>query len=225
MVTEVDLKINKFILSKLQKYAFPIVSEENDYDFYKIKDTDFFWVIDPLDGTMDFVQGTDDFSIMIGLVNKKGEVVFGAVYLPSSDELFFANKGCGAFLQKNNANTQIFVEKKTLSNAKILLSRNHLGRLEQEIAEKYDLTSQKMGSAGVKICKIAQGVAQLYINSSDKAGIWDLCAPSIIVKEAGGDILSTKGEEILFKQENTRLLDGWIVASFDIKNNLNIWKK
>jgi 3'(2'), 5'-bisphosphate nucleotidase len=229
-VTEADMAINDYLIKELSIYNYPILSEEIKDDFEKRKNADFFWVVDPLDGTKDFIQKTGEFSIMIGLVNKKGESVLGVVYVPALDEMYYAQKNKGSFfvsLQRNrhceerlatwqslSENSQkIQVSKNKIKNGKILTSRNHLGEFEQQIAKKYNMEQIPAGSAGLKICWIARGVAELYINSSSRCGLWDTCAADIILKEAGGYITDKNQKNIKYNTKELGLLNGYIVSN------------
>ncbi|NCA93880.1 MAG: 3'(2'),5'-bisphosphate nucleotidase CysQ [Sphingobacteriia bacterium] len=213
-VTEADLKINNFLLKELSKFGYPILSEESDDDFEKRKKTDYTWVIDPLDGTSDFVQKTGEFAIMIGLVyNRTGESVLGVVFAPTLDELYFAQKSRGAYILRGEKGIKLQVSSSKIENGKILVSRNHLGEHEQEFAKKYKMIQVPMGSAGLKICRIAKGDAEVYINSSDKSGIWDICAGGVILKEAGGEIADLNKNIIFYNKKNVILKHGYCVSN------------
>ncbi len=256
-VTEVDITIDNFLIEELSKYNFPILSEEVKDNFKKRKNAGFVWIVDSLDGTTDFIQKTNEFSIMIGLANKKGESVLGVVYAPALDELYYAQKNKGAYLchpgqrehllpqtdpgsyqklqtytchscvkvnqsiierettcvEGRNLPQQIQVSKKLLKNGKILTSRNHLGTYEQEIAKKYNMKQIPTGSAGLKMCWIAKGNAELYINSSNKSGLWDLCAADIILTEADGNITDKNKDKIFYNVEDVILQNGYIISN------------
>ncbi len=242
-VTEADIAINDFLIERLLKYNFPILSEEIKDDFNKRKNADFVWTIDPLDGTADFIQKTGEFSIMIGLVNKKGESILGVVYAPALGELYYAQKNKGTFFLCHSCESRdlsqqtkidkdiisietkyggetsklkeqkISVSNKNIRNGKILTSRNHLGEYEQKIAKKYNMKQIPAGSAGLKICWIAKGNAELYINSSNKSGLWDLCAADIILTEAGGSIKDKNNNQIFYNVEDVILQNGYIVSN------------
>jgi 3'(2'), 5'-bisphosphate nucleotidase len=229
-VTEADIIINDYLIKELLKYDFPILSEEIKDEFKERKNAEFFWIIDPLDGTSDFIQKSGEFSIMIGLVNKEGESVLGVVYAPALDELYWAQKNKGAFFvslqrkrhceerlatwQSLSENSQkIQVSKNQIKNGKILISRNHLRKYEQQIAKKYNMEQIPTGSAGLKICWIARGDAELYINSSDRCGLWDTCAADIILQEAGGYITDKECKTIFYNVNRTNLLKGFIVSN------------
>lgn len=216
-VTEADLEINNFLLNKLSKFGYPILSEESEDDFEKRKVADYVWVIDPLDGTSDFVQKTGEFAIMIGLVdNRTGESVLGVIFAPVLEDLYFAQKGKGSFMCHSefiSESQKIIVSQNKLEGGKILVSRNHLGECEQKVAKKYNMIQIQMGSAGLKICRIARGDAELYINSSDKSGIWDICAGDVILKEAGGKMTDLNKNIIFYNKKNIVLKHGYRVLN------------
>jgi 3'(2'), 5'-bisphosphate nucleotidase len=217
-VTEADIAVNNYLMKELSKYNYSILSEEIEDNFEKRKNVDFFWIIDPLDGTSDFVQNTGEFSIMIGLVDNVGQSVLGVVFAPNLDEMYWAEKNKGAYLCQSGLDLKfhqkIQVSKKSLKNGKILTSRNHLGEYEQRIAKKYNMKQIPAGSAGLKICWIARGDAELYINSSDKSGLWDTCAADIILSEAGGFMVDKNFNKIKYNTKETALLDGYIASNF-----------
>ena len=216
-VTEADIAINDFLMDELAKYNYPILSEETGDDFQKRKNANFVWIIDPLDGTSDFIQKTGEFSIMIGLIDTEGKSVLGVVYAPALDELYYAEKNKGAYschsCEGRNLPRKIQVNKKNIEGGKMLVSRNHLGKYEQEIAKKYNMKQISAGSAGLKICWIARGDAELYINSSGKSGLWDICAADIILAEAGGKIIDKNGNEILYNIEDVMLQNGYVISN------------
>jgi 3'(2'), 5'-bisphosphate nucleotidase len=218
-ITDADRASHDFLVEKLAHYGFPIISEEGLVDGNDLSHT---WVIDPLDGTSDFIQKTGEFSIMIGLVDAQGASVMGIVYASALGELYYAEKNKGAYICHSRAvpafgmesgnPVQIHVSDKSVKNGTILVSRNHLGQREQEIAHKYHMTQIPMGSAGLKMCRIARGDAQLYINSSDKSGIWDICAADVILREAGGVIADMNGKRIIYNG-SCKLKNGYIVTN------------
>ncbi len=214
-VTAADMAVHRLVTDKLSRYSFPVLSEEGG-DTSVASESEYIWIIDPIDGTKDFIQKTGDFSIMIGLIDSSRCAVAGVVYAPAMDVLYYAIRDTGAFLQRGSVKERIFVSKKPLKGGRILTSRNHLGTWEQDIARLYSMRPIPMGSAGLKMCKIAAGEAELYINSSDKSGIWDICAGDVIVREAGGNICDKKGRRIFYNCANTKLRNGYIVTNGDM---------
>jgi len=213
-VTEADLAMHSFLIEKLSVYHYPILSEEGSHDYKKREGAHCTWIIDPLDGTKDFIQKTGEFSIIIGLIDINGDALLGVVYVPATDELYVAEKGRGAYIyhfkKELESKEKIHVSNKPLNSGRILVSRNHLGQWEQDIAKKCNMRPLPMGSAGLKICRIAKGDAELYINSSNKSGLWDICAADIILTEAGGLICDTEKNKIQYNVRDVMLQKGYI---------------
>lgn len=213
-VTEADMASEKVILEELGKYNYGILSEESTDDKTRLE-KERVWLVDPLDGTKDFIDKTGEFTIMIGLV-ENGKIILGAVYQPSEDILYFAAYGQGAFKQIGQAEPEKIKVSQVdnLPNATMLSSRFHRSDLEIEIAEKNKIKKFiACGSAGLKICKIAEGAADFNINPSDKTWEWDVCAADIILSEAGGKLTDVKGNNFEYNKENPQNVNGYLVSN------------
>jgi 3'(2'), 5'-bisphosphate nucleotidase len=216
-VTEADLVSNKIIVKGLEKYGWPIISEEiNNKINIKINK---FWILDPLDGTADFIQKTGEFSIMLGLV-ENNKPVLGVVYQPCKDKMYYAELNNGAYLkEKGEINKLQASKKEDLSECRIVFSRNHLGPRDIELAKLMGIKKIiKSGSNGIKIGLIAENKADIFFNLTDKMGKWDSCAPEIILTEAGGMLSDTLGNEIKYNEYNAKNKQG-ILASNNIVHN------
>ncbi len=206
LVTTADIESEKYIIEQLKK-SFPncqIVSEEqenNAADWTK----DIF-LVDPLDGTRQFVAKTTNFSIMIGLCSH-GQPTLGVVYLPALRELYFAEKGKGAFLEKDSKVIQLNVSTKTdLNTATVFEQEKHHKGFQSDILNA--LPSKKIyldSATGYKICKIAQGDGDLFINTSQRTSKWDVCGPQIILEEAGGKLTTFSGSPIDYTKTSDKL--------------------
>lgn len=211
--TEADFASEKIILSGLKKYDYGILSEESKDDSSRLK-KERVWIIDPLDGTRDFLQKTGEFSIMVGLVDKGGSIL-GVVYKPVGDKMYFAKKGEGAYLKETGKPLKKLKVSNTshLSNANFVFSRSHLGDLEKKFIQHCKISRVTyMGSIGVKLGLIAEGKVDVYFTMSTKTCQWDICAPEIILKEAGGKVTDIEGKHFIYNRWQVRNLDG-IVAS------------
>ncbi|MCD6550435.1 3'(2'),5'-bisphosphate nucleotidase CysQ [bacterium] len=212
LVTEADLASEQIILSVLRRYGYGILSEESRDRFVETK-REKLWIIDPLDGTNDFLQRTGEFSVMIGLV-EKGKPVKGVVYCPILDKLYFAQKGKGAFLQQKGYIKKIKVsEISDIFCSKFVVSRSHLSEEETEFLKKNNVDYTKKGSIGLKLAMISEGQADGYINFSKKTCQWDTCAPEIILEEAGGRITDLKGKMLLYGREPFENINGLIASN------------
>ncbi len=195
-VTEADMASNEIILKGLAKYDLPIFSEEANNGWQGLG-KEKYWIIDPLDGTQDFLQKTGEFSIMIGLV-EKGEPVLGTIYLPVKDKLYWAEKDSGAFLNNSKINVS---EVSKLENSRFVTSRFHLDKKTEDFLKDSGVESIKCGSIGVKIGLIAEGEAEGYLTFSDRTCQWDTCAPEIVLREAGGGMTNLEGERLRYNKE------------------------
>lgn len=219
-VTEADKTTDKMIreyLSKLfPKYAF--LTEESEDDKSRL-DNDYVFIVDPLDGTKDFVHKDDEFTCNIGL-SYKHEAVMGVVGIPAKNEIYYAVKGNGAYkIDKNGNITRIHVSNKT-SDLTCLTSVFHLSQVEIDLIEKHKdkITHVSKRGSSIKACDIAEGTAELTYRLSDGTKEWDTCAFQIIVEEAGGYVLKLDGTPIRYNREDVYNRGGYIV----INNKENI---
>jgi 3'(2'), 5'-bisphosphate nucleotidase len=220
-LTKADLTSEKVILENLEIFDYGILSEETDKENDRLN-KDYVWIIDPLDGTKDFIQKTDEFTVMIGLAHK-GQVEMGVVYQPANDTIYFAEKGKGAFKQVGETQPeQIYVStRNNFSEMKMIASRNHLSDSVTNLANKLGIKDfVKCGSAGLKICKIAEGLADIYPSFTDKTFEWDVCAADIILSEAGGKLTSTKGKVFIYNKEKTNNEFGYLASNNQIHTTL-----
>ena len=170
-VTNSDLKTEKIIIEELKKAKpnYSILSEEKGTEKNKDKKT---WIIDPIDGTINFLHGIPHFAISIALQDNK-EIIAGLIYDPIKDEMFYAEKNNGAFFN----NQRIRVSKRNnLSECLFVTS----GRIESN----YDFSFRKSGRAALDLAYVAAGRFDGYFQKS--LNIWDIAAGIIILKEAGG---------------------------------------
>ncbi len=213
-LTKADLASERVLLESLKEFGdCGFLSEETKDDHSRLE-KEYVWIIDPLDGTMDYIQKTGEFSIMVGLV-LKGEPIMGVVYQPSIEKMYFAEKGKGAFVHiGKGAEIKMQVSKiSSLNEARLVVSRNHLSKKDSVLAFNMGLGNYvQAGSNGVKMCLIAQGNAELFYNTWGGFGEWDSCAPNIILTESGGKVTGADGEPLTYNKEVPKSEHG-IVAS------------
>jgi len=220
-VTEADFASEKILLSQLKESGYGILSEETEDDLSRLK-KDKIWIIDPLDGTQDFLQKTGEFSIMVGLV-KRREPVLGVVYKPVGDKMYFAERGKGAFLKEAEKPLQKLKVSciSSLSNAHFVITRSHFSGAEERFIQTYKIKKVTlMGSIGVKLGLIAEGKADCYITLSDKTSQWDICAPQIILEEAGGRVTDTKGKSFVYNRKDIKNLNGILASNGKIHDEI-----
>tara|TARA_Y100000816_G_C26017218_1_gene532056 strand:- start:62 stop:802 length:741 start_codon:yes stop_codon:yes gene_type:complete len=199
-VTNSDLKAEKIIIDELKRARpnYSIISEENGIE--KNKDENNTWIIDPIDGTINFLHGLPHFAISIAL-KSNNEIVSGLIFDPIKNEMFFAEKENGAFFN----NQRIKVSKKNdIKNCLFVTG----GKIRQEL----DLPYRKSGCAALDMAYVAAGRYDGYFQHD--LNIWDIAAGIILVKEAGGllneiDLSIIKNIKIIASSAdiNTKLLE------------------
>ena len=172
-VTNADIKAEKIIIDELKKARpnYSIISEENGIE--RNKDKTNFWIIDPIDGTINFLHGIPHFAISIAL-QSNNEIICGLIFDPIKDELFYAEKDNGAFFN----NQRIRVSKKKKIDECLFA----VGKLMSET----DLICRRSGSAALDLAYVASGRYDGYFQNN--LNLWDIAAGIIMIKEAGGMI-------------------------------------
>ncbi|WP_419764244.1 MAG: 3'(2'),5'-bisphosphate nucleotidase CysQ [Arcobacter sp.] len=183
-LTEADLKANEIICNSLKNLYpdIPIMSEENKQTDYDIrKNWEYYWCIDPIDGTKEFVKKNDEFTVNIALIHNQ-EPVLGVVYAPAIEVMYSAKKGSGAF-----KNIQKLPIKRDDNKYIIVASKSHMSQETQEYIDNIKTTKEKeltsMGSS-LKLCLVADGSANCYPRVAPTME-WDTAAADAIVRESG----------------------------------------
>ncbi len=190
-VTNADRKVEKILINELSKRKFSIISEEIGSKLTEDKNN--FWVIDPIDGTTNFLHGIPHFCISIAYICEK-EIISGLIFDPIKNEIFFAEKNSGAFFN----NQRIRVSKKNKLND-CLFGSNLDG-----VKNNKDLNLRISGSAALDLAYVASGRLDGFFQK--KLNIWDIAAGLIIIKEAGGlisdiDLSRIKNHAIIASSE------------------------
>ena len=200
-VTAADREANELIVSRLQN-DFPddgILAEESTDTGHRL-DKDRVWMIDPMDGTKNFIQRDGDFAVQIGLA-VGGQSVAGVVYQPVRDVLYRAARHGGSWIEASDKPAvRMTVSTKTEPGEMILASsRSHRSpRMERVVNEFGFKDEMRRGSVGVKIGLIAEQLADLYLHLSPSTKQWDTCAPEIILVEAGGRLTDLFGQPLRY---------------------------
>ena len=202
-VSVTDKKVEKFLIEELQKARpdYSILSEE----IGEINnDNSFKWIIDPIDGTANFLHGIPHFAISIAL-EKENEIICGIVYDPIKDEMFLAEKGNGAYL--NNQRIRVSARKK-LKECVIFTGGPRLNYKDrklslneyQKFSSKLQTPIRKMGSAALDMAYVAAGRCDGFWQRN--LNYWDIAAGIILVKEAGGYVTDFEGNDKYVQNEN-----------------------
>ena len=223
-VTLADLKVNELIIRKInEKYKdinWTILSEENvkvEANYSEIKH-DWVWVLDPLDGTKDFIQGTGNYAMHLALTFKKKSFL-GVVLIPEKNELWISNgeklwceKKDGSLKKFNKSNKNKFLNEMIL-----VTSKNHNNEVLKRVIEKINFKKVVvMGSVGCKITSLLRGESDIYISLSlpgkSAPKDWDFAAPEAILKAGGGAITNLDIKDLIYMKSNFEQ-KGIIIAS------------
>lgn len=213
-VTEADRSANQHIVNRITA-KFPddgILSEESKDDLIRLQ-KERVWIVDPLDGTKDFIARNGEFSVMIGLVIKN-QPVLGVVMQPATGHLYAGIIGTGAFLIEDNERIPITVrETEQTSEMVMVSSRSHRLQITDSIRKALKINSERVsGSVGLKVGLIVRQLADLYVAAGPGIKEWDLCAPYAILTAAGGVMTDCWGNPLRFNQQDVRAHNG-VVAS------------
>jgi 3'(2'), 5'-bisphosphate nucleotidase len=219
-VTAADLAVNHYIVAHLQQAI-------NDPDFgYLTEETydpkqgklpqPWVWIIDPLDGTRDFIDKTGEYAIHIALTYQD-KPVLSLVVIPEAEKLYYATLGGGTFVETPDGNkTQLHVSNRDrLEDLTLVASRTHRDLRFNALLERLSLTKQKfVGSVGCKVTNILEQNADVYISLSGKSAPkdWDMAAPELILTEAGGKFTHADGSPLRYNQGDVNQW-GCLIAS------------
>jgi len=211
-LTLADKKANDIIEDGLNKLSvnFPILSEEGESIPYKDrKYWEYFWLVDPLDGTKEFVKKNDEFTVNIALIHKDTPIL-GVVYAPALDICYWAKQHEGSFKDGKNLPLKAKGQRKAY---KIVVSRSHMSDETQAFIDSIDTNKEKelisIGSS-LKFCLVAEGVADVYPRLAPTME-WDTAAANAIVRESGKTTSQFEsGEPVTYNKKD--LLNPWFVV-------------
>lgn len=207
-VTTADLAAHKIIMQQLAELTpnIPILSEEDaDISLKKRSQWDRYWLVDPLDGTQEFIARSGDFATVIALI-ENNQPVMGVVYAPVSGVTYFAYQGKGAWkIPEMDDSLRIHTLKHEQPDQPIAIAisrRQNINRITEKLSPARNYELVPLGSAALKACLVAEGAVDCYIRLGP-TGEWDTAATQCIVEEAGGRILSTRLEPLSYNERDT----------------------
>ncbi len=227
-LTIADRTAHTIIVDFLKQTAIPILSEEGSHDSFEVrKKWDKLWIVDPLDGTKEFIKKNGEFTVNIALV-ENGIPTLGVVYIPVQHKLYFAEASMGAYVV-NEITTSSFksnplllkdavklpLSKKDKQEYVVVASRSHLSEETKSYIDKIEQEHNniKCVSAGssIKICWVAEGIADIYPRFAPTME-WDTAAGHAIVLAAGKNIVLASNEDIALTYNKSNLLNPWFVV-------------
>ena len=223
-VTAADREANDLIVRRLAaEFSGDGILAEESVDTDERLNKERVWLIDPMDGTKNFVRRDGDFAVQIGLA-VAGEAVLGVVYQPVRDLLYRAVRGEGSWREKDGKPAvRMRVSNKTDPAEMVLASsRSHRSPRMERVVDSFGFKFEtRRGSVGVKIGLIAEQEADLYLHLSPSTKQWDTCAPEIILTEAGGRLTDLFGNPLQYNAPRIDNRNG-VVATNDAAHDLVI---
>lgn len=219
-LTKADKESNRRIVSYLRE-LFPeygILSEEEKDDQSRLE-KELCFVIDPLDGTKEFVKRNGQFTVNIALAYRN-ESVMGVIYVPATGELYYAARGYGSYLEKEQVVTRLQVakEEKPLSELRVVMSGSHGCEAMEQLIKKYGWHHLLRIGSSLKGCLVAKGEADVYYRHNPTME-WDTAAMQCIVEEAGGIFRQMDGTPMTYNRINSLNDKGFYIVN-DEKNIL-----
>jgi 3'(2'), 5'-bisphosphate nucleotidase len=178
-------------------------------------------VVDPLDGTKEFLAQNGEFAVMIGFV-EDGIAVAGAVHMPARDVSYAAADGLGCWAETaDGSRRQLYCAPGDPATLLLVGSRSHPNALLTQMQLALGITDvQPSGSVGVKCALIAEGSRDLYVHPVPYLSEWDTCAPEILVREAGGSVTDCAGEPLRYNKETPTQPDGIMACGKGIRDSV-----
>lgn len=218
-LTIADRQANEIIVSRLRaefpQYA--ILSEE-EKDNKERLNNDYCFIIDPLDGTKEFIKRNGQFTVNIGLAYQH-ECVLGVIYVPVTKELYYAVKGQGAYLLKDGIETRLHVSEKT-EDIRVVMSNSHDCKEMDQLLEKYQLKNFIRVGSSLKGCMVAKGEAEVYYRYNPTME-WDTAAMQCIAEEAGAIVRQMDDSQLRYNRENSLNEKGFYIIN-RIKNKMEL---
>jgi len=211
-LTEADKKSNEIICNSLEKLYpnIPILSEENkEISYEDRKDWEYYWCIDPIDGTKEFIKKNGEFTINIALIHKN-EPILGVVYAPVLNDMYSAKREEGAY--KNGEKLPLKTNKNISEKIFVVASKSHLSKETQEFIDSLDSKEIEQVSKGssLKLCMVAEGEADIYPRLAPTME-WDTAAADAVVRESGKMTYEFDSMiPLVYNKEN--LLNPWFVV-------------
>jgi 3'(2'), 5'-bisphosphate nucleotidase len=207
-VTSADIAANEVIMAQLQSLTpnIPIISEElGTVELAKRQQWPRYWLLDPIDGTGEFILGSGDFAVNIALI-EQGWPTIGVIHAPDKQLTYYAQKGAGAFKEDQQQTERLSVaDFDGQRKIKVAVSRRQkLDVIGQYLSDDFESEYIALGSCSLKNCIIAEGLADCYLRIGP-TGEWDTGASQCILEQAGGKILDSEFANLSYNQRETLL--------------------
>ncbi|WOK06319.1 3'(2'),5'-bisphosphate nucleotidase CysQ [Imperialibacter roseus] len=211
-LTKADKAAHDVIMKHLENTGIPVLSEEGKgIDFSERSGWEYFWLVDPLDGTKEFIKRNGEFTVNIALVNRT-ELVAGVVYTPVQEKLHWGIIGQGAFLEEKGQTTQLDGGKSSVYSGpvRVVASRSHMSDETLEFINQYDKPEIVSMGSSLKFMVLAEGGADVYPRFGPTME-WDTAAAQAVLEAAGGSVIDNKTNEPL-RYNKEVLLNHFFIA-------------
>lgn len=202
-LTRADTAAHKAIVKHLEKTDLPILSEEGRaIPFEERKNWEYFWMVDPLDGTKEFIKKNGEFTVNIALIHKN-EPILGVVYAPVLDKLYFGGEGHGAYLVENAGHEQALKHiKNETDTVRIVASRSHLNEETQQFIDQFEKSEIVSMGSSLKFMLIAESKADMYPRFAPTME-WDTAAAHAVLKGLDIEVINQEDQKPLrYNKEN-----------------------
>lgn len=210
-VTRADMASHEIIQEGLEALSprFAIISEEGDLTDTEASSSQTYWLVDPLDGTKEFIKGLGEYTVNIALI-ERGIAVLGVVYVPVAGVTYYAARGLGAWKTTSGAQPQRIEASGSEDPITAVVSRSHLSdETEQLLAQLGVKNTEKHGSS-VKLCAVAEGRADIYPRLGPTC-LWDTAAGAAVAKEAGCRVEDIEGRNLSYDLDHGMLREAFVV--------------
>lgn len=201
-VTNADLELDKFIAKNLSNLFpnIPIISEEQEQQ--SLKNDEYFWLIDPIDGTKGFINNQPYFTVNIALINKQKKPEFGFIYAPDFDSLYYVDENKNLSIEKNKDISILNNHKNTeFNNFTAITSFNNFNEKTKNYLQNKKIKKIIKMSSSLKFCLLAENLADIYPKFGPTME-WDTAAGDAILQAAGGKILNHNEQTMIYGKEN-----------------------
>ena len=199
-LTQADLQAHEVILAALTKLTpdIPVLSEESAHVPFAIRQQwTKYWLVDPLDGTKEFIARNGEFTVNISLI-EEGRSVLGVVYAPAIDALYWGGTGLGAFRSIRGETVAIKVTPDNASgDCRVVASKSHLNEATQSFIDRLGSVSLIQAGSSLKFCRVAEGGADIYPRLAPTCE-WDTAAAQAVLEGAGGVVLNLLGQTLQY---------------------------
>lgn len=213
-LTAADLAAHQVIKAGLLSLTpdIPVVSEEDDGALLDPSRRTTFWLVDPLDGTKEFLARNDEFTVNIALI-ENGSPVWGVVYAPALDQLYWGGKGIGAYRHVAGRNEPLRVASPVPpgGNLRVVASKSHLNDQTEAFIKQLGPVILVQAGSSLKLCRVAEGAADVYPRLAPTCE-WDTAAAQAVVEGAGGYVVDTAGKPLVYGKPDV-LNPSFIVTS------------